>query len=284
MKFAAHLLSSMMLVFLSQAAFAFPLAQPGQNLLTPMASNTAGYDFEGIVALSNCSGGLIQLETSRDTDLALVLTNGHCYEYGFIADGKVIVDQPSRRRFQLMDSQAKTVGTLNATKVVYATMTKTDMTIYQLQETYAEIKTKYNIRPLMLSARPPLVKDATQILSGYWRKGYSCGIDAIIEKLKEGDWTCEQSFRYSQPGCETIGGTSGSPVILTGTRTVIGVNNTGNENGEACTENNPCEVDSHGNISYQKGYSYGQQTYWLYSCLSDTNQLDLNKPGCLLPH
>jgi hypothetical protein len=93
----------------------------------------------------------------------------------------------------------------------------------------------------------------------------------------------QQSIKYTEPGCLVIGGTSGSPIIETGTRTVIGVNNTGNEDGLSCRMNNPCEVDKQGNISYQKGWSYGQQTYWVYSCRnSTTGELDLNLPGCKL--
>jgi hypothetical protein len=79
-----------------------------------------------------------------------------------------------------------------------------------------------------------------------------------------------------------IGGTSGSPIIARGTRTVIGINNTGNEDGLRCEENNPCEIDEKGNVFYQRGQNYGQQTYWIYSCLTPNFDIDLNKPGCLL--
>jgi V8-like Glu-specific endopeptidase len=121
-----------------------------------------------------------------------------------------------------------------------------------------------------------------EVISGYWMRGYSCNIETFVPKLEEDGWVCEDSIRYSRPGCETIGGTSGSPVIRAGTRTVIGVNNTGNEDGEKCTMNNPCEIDKDGKIVFQKGYSYGQQTYWVYSCLNQYNEIDLKVPGCQL--
>lgn len=63
---------------------------------------------------------------------------------------------------------------------------------------------------------------------------------------------------------------------------VIGVNNTGNEDGERCTLNNPCEVDANGNITVDQGAAYGQQTWWFYTCLTATRTLDLNKAGCQL--
>ena len=90
------------------------------------------------------------------------------------------------------------------------------------------------------------------------------------------------SVRYSRPGCETIGGTSGSPVVLAGTRTVVAVNNTGNDDGDRCTMNNPCEIDEHGQVTAEQGYSYAQQTSWIYTCLDSTGNLNLNQAGCKL--
>ena len=84
-------------------------------------------------------------------------------------------------------------------------------------------------------------------------------------------------------GRETIGGTSGSPIIHAETYEVIGINNTGNENGGKCTLNNPCEVDEQGNITVTKGASYGQQLFQIYTCLNDQGQFDLTVEGCKLP-
>ncbi len=64
---------------------------------------------------------------------------------------------------------------------------------------------------------------------------------------------------------------------------MVAANNTGNEDGEKCTMNNPCEVDEEGNVTVEKGAAYAQQTSWFYTCLADDNSLDLAKEGCLLP-
>jgi hypothetical protein len=101
--------------------------------------------------------------------------------------------------------------------------------------------------------------------------------------LKEAGWTSHDSIRYTQPGCATIGGTSGSPIIDAETREVVGVNNTGNENGRKCTMDNPCEVDEAGNVSVVYKAAYGQETFWIYSCLDAAQHLDLSVAGCLLP-
>lgn len=278
------LASSLLLSFaISLPALALPLKADLSSIQMPL-SFTANFDFEGIVALSNCSGSLIQLETASDSDFGLILTNGHCFEGGMPKPGDIVYNQPSRRSFTLLDSKANNAGKVTATAVIYATMTKTDMGIYQLKETYSEIKSKFGIRPLTLASQRALESDAMEVLSGFWRRGYSCAIETFVNELREDKWTMFDSIRYSRPGCETIGGTSGSPVVKAGTRTVIGVNNTGNESGSKCTMNNPCEVDPNGNVIHVKGYSYGQQTYWVYSCLNSNNEIDLSVEGCLLHH
>jgi V8-like Glu-specific endopeptidase len=267
-------------------AFPLPTLQMTENRANVQLPSTFGqdYDFEGIVALSNCSGSLFKLEGAPDSDFGLILTNGHCYEGGFSRPGSYVFGAPSRRTFTLLNSKASSVGRVTARVVVYSTMTNTDMTIYQLRETYSEILTKYGIRPLTLSSQHPSEATPMQVVSGYWLRGYSCQVEAFINQLREDEWSFSDSLRYSRPGCETIGGTSGSPIIAAGTKTIIGVNNTGNESGGKCTMNNPCEVDQNGQITYNKGYSYGQQTFWIYSCLNKSHELDLTVNGCLLPH
>lgn len=266
----------------SQAAFAIPLPKgPRPQVVPPPVE--AGFDFEGIVALSNCSGSLVRLESSKPTDEALVLTNGHCVSSRMMKAGEVIYKKPVTRSMDLLNSRGAEVGKLTARELIYATMTDTDMALYRVRETYADIEARMKIRPFTLQAIRPDINQRIQVVSGYWKRGYSCNIEAFVHELREGEWTMHESIRYSRPGCEVIGGTSGSPIIATGTRTVIGVNNTGNESGERCTMNNPCEIDEKGDVSYQKGHSYGQQTYWVYSCVTASGEIDINVPGCRLP-
>jgi V8-like Glu-specific endopeptidase len=264
------------------SAQALPLLKPGMSLQSLPMEFSNDFNFEGIVALSNCSGSLIRLENSRDTDQGLILTNGHCLETGMPKAGQIVYGKPSSRTFKLYNSQDRIAAHLNATQIVYSTMTKTDMTIYKIKETYSEIKSKYGVNALVLSSQHPSVSDPIEVISGYWNRGYSCAIEAFVTQLKEAAWTMEDSIRYTRPGCVVIGGTSGSPVIHRDTRAVIGVNNTGSESGQKCTMNNPCEVDAAGTITAHKDYSYGQQTYLVYSCLNQFNEVDLSVKGCKL--
>jgi len=271
--------------FCSSLAFAFPLPKQAltreqRRTLSQMAGS---YNFAGIVALDDCSGSLVRLPQAKDSDYALVLTNGHCYEGGFFQSGQVLVNQPSSRTFQLFDQKLNTVGELQAQRVLFGTMTRTDITLYETNQTYAQIAKDFGIQALPVSADHPTKGQALDVLSGYWQKGYSCHIDNFVHELHEGDWTFTDSVRYSKPGCEIIPGTSGSPVLSKGTRAVIAINNTLNENGERCTVDNPCEVDAQGHVTVSKGTGYGQETYWLTTCSDSTGHLDLHQPGCLLP-
>ena len=110
---------------------------------TRAAADLVSYDFEGIVALSNCSGSIVRFDDSLDTDKGIILTNGHCVK--LIDPDVVIVDQSSRKSFTVLDSDANRIGRVYAEKLMYATMTKTDFALYQLRETYEEIREDFDV-------------------------------------------------------------------------------------------------------------------------------------------
>ena len=283
MKLFALLLS----LALTASAYAIPKA-PFDALKVSRAiqfsSTNTDYDFEGIVKLSNCSGSLIRFSGQPLTSKALVLTNGHCYSSGpfggMLKPGEVVTNLPVKRSMKIFDKQMK-LSPITTSRVVYAAMTDTDITIYELTQTYQEIQNKFNVQSFNLDTVRPSVGMDIEIVSGYWDRGYSCAIDAFIFNLKEGDWLFKDSVRYTD-GCNTIGGTSGSPIISKGTRTVIAINNTANEDGQRCTVNNPCEVSKEGTVTVLKDKKYGQQTYNIYSCLSPDFNIDLTRAGCAL--
>lgn len=273
---------SLLFTLVSAPLFAFPHVQRvTAEEAKELTATRQTFDFEGIVALSGCSGSLVRFEDSLDSDPGLILTNGHCVR--LLDPGVVLSQQTVSRSFDILSPSAKKLGTVRSTRLLYATMTKTDMALYQLRETYADILNKFNTRALTLSSLAPVPGTSIEVISGYWKRGYACAVETIVDKLKEGNWLFEGSLRYSRPGCAVIGGTSGSPVIEAGTRTVIAVNNTINESGKSCQVNNPCEVLEDGSVFYEKGIGYAQQTHWIYTCRNELGAIDLEQNGCLLP-
>ncbi|MFJ9864424.1 serine protease [Streptomyces sp. NPDC101165] len=271
-----------LLAALSALAIAGLGATPAVAAPQAKTAKAVTVTYAGTVSLSNCSGSVIRFPNSADSDPALVMTNGHCLETGFPDPGEVITGQSSSRSFGLLSASGSRIGTLRANQVVYSTMTDTDVTIYRLTTTYAAIKSSYGISPLTVQNTHPTTGTAIKVVSGYWKRTYSCNVDGFVYRLKEGGWTWKDSMRYTS-ACNTIGGTSGSPVIDTATGNVVAVNNTGNEDGESCTENNPCEVDESGNVTVRKGINYAEETYQIPACFTTGNKLNLSASGCTLP-
>ncbi len=168
-----------------------------------------------------------------------MLTNGHCYEGGMPSAGQVITNRASSRTFTLLNSSGQgSLGRLRASRLLYATMTDTDVSLYRLNTSYAAIERNYGTPALELSLDHPTAYADLRVVSGYWRRMYSCNLDGFAYRLREGEWTWKDSVRYTS-SCDVIGGTSGSPVIDAASGKVIAVNNTINESGGRCTLNNP---------------------------------------------
>ena len=244
------------------------------------------FNFNGITALSNCSASYVRFKGASEDSRALILTNGHCtggFFGGMPKPGEVIHNRPQTFNVSLLDQNGRKIATLRAEKVVYGTMTLTDAALLELNQTYRQIKTQTGVDPLFMADYRANPGVAIEIPSGYWKRTYRCQLDGFVHELREGGYTMRDSVRYSATGCEVIGGTSGSPIVSTLTGEVIAINNTGNENGQSCTMNNPCEVDPQGNVTVIPGRGYGQQTYWFYSCLNRNGEFDLSVGGCVLP-
>ena len=246
----------------------------------PSAPARVEVDFTGTVSLSGCSGAVVRPPNHQPTDPALVLTNGHCVR--FMEPEEVVVDVPADRKFTLLAADGEgSLGSLRASSLVYATMHTTDLALYRLAVSYTEVEAMGS-RALELAPAQPAAGADISVVSGYWRAVYSCQVDGYAHQLREGRWTWQGSMRYTKD-CRTRGGTSGSPVVDVATGKVVAVNNTGNEDGERCTDNNPCEVDENGEVTVRHGIGYAQRTHQVVPCLTGGGRVDLAAPGCGLP-
>ncbi len=237
-------------------------------------------DLTATIRLNNCSASLVRFPTSRSGDRAMMLTNGHCFEGGFLQAGQVIVNRASTRQGTLRNAAGTGVATVTADRVLYATMTGTDVTLYRLTSTFAAIRSSTGISARTIASGHPAAGD-TFVPSGFFARVFNCDVQTFVPTMREGQWTWHDSLRYAS-GCDTIHGTSGSPIVSVATGEVVGINNTANDNGQVCTLNNPCEVGPDGVPHATKGLRYGQETYWFDTCLSARRTIDLTTPGCLL--
>jgi hypothetical protein len=253
----------------------------GLVLLAPPVG-AATVDFAGSLNVNGCSGSLVRMPTSTVDDRALMLTNGHCYEGAWPVPDEVLVDRPSHRVATLLDAAGHPAGLLQASKALYVTMSGTDITLYQLNQTYRDLDKAYHVKPLTISAKRPTPGVAVKVVSGGLGKVFSCNVDRLVYRVLESGYITKDVLRYTS-ACQTGPGSSGSPVVDAASGEVIGVNNTSNRDGGQCTMNNPCEMDRDGVISVHKGIAYGTETYWLTTCVGPGNRLDLARPGCLLP-
>src|SRR4051794_39717917 len=117
----------------------------------------AGTNFNGTVALSNCSGAVVRWSSSVPSDKAMMLTNGHCYQ--LMGTHQVIVNQPSVRDVSLLHSNGSSAGDVSTTTLLYATMWKTDVALYQLPLSYRQIRNVYGVQAITLAAAQPQPKD-----------------------------------------------------------------------------------------------------------------------------
>jgi V8-like Glu-specific endopeptidase len=238
-------------------------------------------NMEGAAAVGDCRGSVVRAPAARPTDLALALTNGHCVQSSRPAVGKALVNQPANldKPVSIADSAGYPKATARAVRLVYATMTGTDIALYRLDKTYAQLAAQ-GAKVFNLPTTPMRAGDRFFLAHGSGRP--ACAVEAVVH-TREAGYQQDNAVRYAlSDACTSKPGYSGSPLLSPDENTVLGVNNTHNDNGEKCTESNPCEVDPSGTITAVQGRSYGQQVHQITGCLDARSQLDLSRSGCTL--
>lgn len=230
-----------------------------------------------------CSGTVVKSANSRPDDPAMVLTVGRCGAQT-LKPGESLVNQPSNQKIFLKDAHGETTHQEHATRMVYATMTGSDLALYKLTTSYAQLAAK-NLPSFTFAQNAPAPGDPIRVLAGKEGKDWSCSVEAIVPELRENGYSQFNSIRYaSEPGCGTDNGRwwggNGAALVNPTTGEFIGVHSTSNDAGLECTENNPCEVNPDGTTTAVEGRAYGQPTAVLNSCLVAGSEYDPSRPGC----
>jgi hypothetical protein len=243
-------------------------------------------NFSGTVQINGCSGVYARFEFSSEDDEAIILSAGHCAplsprlagnEYAYHHRGS------SQVTFLNANGSVNPAPAYTA-ELLYATMRSTDVSIYRMGESYRELSARVGTGPLTIASAPARIGDPIQIISAKLFKTYSCSISQFVYELHEGEYTWDNSIRYSRQGCEVVGGTSGSPVIDLYSGKIVGLNTTGNGGGAPCSDSSPCEVSSSGEVYSEVGLNYAQELYQIETCIDRQHQFSLATPGCALFH
>ncbi|MER7015883.1 trypsin-like serine protease [Saccharopolyspora sp. NPDC000359] len=234
---------------------------------------------EGAVELNGCVGSVVRGPESRPEDAALMLTNGHCVEGDRPAPGGALVDQPADREVPIADPEGWPRVKTRANRLVYATMTGTDVALYRLDKSYAQLEAE-GAKVFQLATDP--VREGDALAMAYTSQRFGCTAEAVVPHLREGGYQQDDSIRYATTeDCAPWPGTSGSALLAPDGDTVVGIHNTHNRDGEQCTADNPCEVGPDGTETAVQGRAYGQQVHQVAGCLTGS-ELDLTRPGCTL--
>lgn len=237
--------------------------------------------FAGTARLPGCSGAVVRWPAALDTDRAVVISNGHCVRSPFLGAREVLVDQPRWMRVDLLDGAGEVATTVRGVRLQYAAMYRTDVSVLQLRETYADLA-EAGVTPLSLATEGPSRGDEVRIPSGYWREQRACTTTGTAYRLHEREWDWWRSIRLPAPdGCRIRGGYSGSPIVSRETGLVVGIANTGYVGGRRCVDS-ACEENQRGHVVMRRNMNYGQQTWWLLTCLDAGRSFDLETPGCRL--
>ncbi len=235
---------------------------------------------EGAVELFGCVGSVVRSPASRPKDPALLLTNGHCVQGERPAPGAALVDRPADREVPIADRHGYPQAIARANRLMYATMTGTDVALYRLDKTYAQLKSE-GAKIFQLTSKPVRAGDA--LTMAYTSSRLQCTAEAVIPHLREGGYQQDNSIRYATAeNCSPWPGTSGSALLARDGSTIVGIHNTHNDAGEQCTDDNPCEVGPDGRVTSVRGRGYGQQVHLLAACVVAESKLDLSRKGCTL--
>jgi hypothetical protein len=213
----------------------------------------------------------------------MVLTNGHCLTPR-PTPGQALVDRAADDLVVLNGNTGNAATRATAARLLYATMTGTDVALYRLRESYAALA-RAGVPARLLATAGPAPGDALVMQSGTYQTTFACAVEAIVPAVREAGYTQRGAVRYAAgASCDPRPGTSGSALIDPRTGQVVAIHNSHVAgDGEPCAEDNPCEVAPDGTTTAVKGRGYAQQVAGLTPCLAAGSAFDAARPGCALP-
>ncbi len=259
-------------------------------------SSSKAFNGVGLVDMGRgggCTGTFLDTGALANAP-AYVLSNGHCVGPKLMGPGDILVDQPASPgmnfRFNYFVDAGKNVRMVPIRRVVYATMHHTDIAIFELDATYAQLVSEGFV-PHVIAAADPVAGTQVEMVgvpqNGVRRatrfvRRSTCRVGDRTN-LKEGDYTFSGAFRH---WCSSVGGSSGSPVIARQSGEIVAINNTGVDDSALaapeCSIDRPCEVAPDGSVTTDVKTNYAQKTSNIPTCVDRSGIFGVKVPGCRL--
>jgi len=234
-----------------------------------------------------CTGAVFQTPSSQPGDPALMLTNGHCADPMPEPD-RAVVGEEADAAVLVLDEHGDTTLRARTTALGYATMTGTDIAVYSLDKTYAQLE-EAGVLVRTVSSDLPQAGQDVRLLAGGSAVALDCRIGEVVPTLREGGYELHGAIRYadgqecSNPDSGATHGDSGSVLVDVHTDQIVGVHNTSVDGSdEACTDNNACEVSADGTSAVYEGGRYGQRVNMLAACFTVGSVFAADAEGCTL--
>lgn len=247
------------------------------------------------VSVNGCSGALFKMDGRKDSQKALVITNGHCVRLKALRQDATDYPGACETIFDIRGEAVTNSTTVllhgakgsfegRAERLIFATMNGTDISIFELRESYATLAQRYGMSSLRLDPRPLADGDRVSVHAPVFNRTQSCTINGRVD-LAEGPYRTHNALRLSSE-CAIYNGFSGAPIIREDGHTFAGLANTHHDaeaQGPLCGFGKTCEVNrTTGELrAPAHDQSYGVAIDPLYTCFDgDAGEFDFRKDGC----
>ncbi len=243
--------------------------------------------------LGRCSASIFAVGKYNKKQKALLLTAGHCVNEGSaelkMSHGTLsmpgnyekVRETPIKPNMQFYVSLPdNNYYSIQAEKLIFASLYGKDIAIYQLAYTYEELESA-GVKPLIVNDQELSVDENLVVYSSVWQTKFQCTFTGYVNTTLEMYLVGKHVLRLNDCIEEAKHGASGSPV-LDKHGYLRGILVTVNEAGESCTFDNTCELQNRpsSKIEIRAGSTYATSLDGLANCVDEKGNFNTKLDTC----
>ena len=245
-----------------------------------------------------CNGTVFIMPGMTDQRNVLVLTNGHCIGLGgfqwqgssFPAPGEFLIDRDlqthEKTKLAIFKHPGQDPTIFSIEKIVFATLTGSDLAIVQINTTYAELR-RLGYRIFTIAQSLPPNGTTLYFLSYTVKHEGICAVAKTVAALVEGPFESNNVLKLTlDKRCGVPPGVSGTAGLQSGSDQIYAAANTEYTGPDKnCDIMNPCErdADTGALIFGVPGQAYAIPTSPLHACYDAASaQFNFKLAGCAL--